>query len=485
LTNLKQKAINGVFWTLTERFGNQGIQFAIGLILARILLPSDYGLLGMILIFISVAQVFVEGGFSSALIRKKDPTESDYSTVFWFNLSVATICYISIYFSSPLIADFFNEPVLVPICRVVGLNIVISAFSVVQKTLLTKKLDFRTQAIINLSSILVSGCVGVACAFNGYGVWSLVIQNIFKNSLISLAMWLFNRWRPLLVFSKVSFNELFSFGSNLLFSSLINTMSENLYSIVIGKFYNPASLGFYTRADQFQKLPVSSIYGAIGTVSFPVLASLQNDQEKLRSGYRSMIRLIAFVLFPIMGILAVISKPMISVVLTEKWLPSVPILQMLCIVGALYPIHAINLDILKVKGRTDIFFKLEVIKQILNVLSIVICLPWGINGLVWGLVILNLVCYFLNSYNSKVLIGYSTLNQIRDILPFAVITVFSITVLYFVGWLIKNQIAQMITFPILGVSIYLFTCFLFRFEEVDKIKSLILIILKKENSVAV
>ena len=272
MTTLKDKAIKGVFWGLIERFGNQGIQFIIGLILARLLLPEDYGLIGMILVFISFAQVFIEGGFPTALVRKMDVSKEDYSTVFWFNLIIALFSYILLYFSSPFIAAFFNEPKLVLLTRIVGLNIIVNSFGIIQKTILAKSLNFKSQATINLSSILISGLVGVYFAYNDYGVWALVIQNLSRNLLMSIGYWFNSTWRPLIIFSKESFKALFSFGSKILISSLINAISENLYSIIIGKLYNAKNLGYYTRANQFQKLPVSSIYGAISAVSFPVLS---------------------------------------------------------------------------------------------------------------------------------------------------------------------------------------------------------------------
>lgn len=382
-----------MFWSVTERFGNQGIQFVIGLMLARLLMPEDYGLLGMLLVFISIAQVFVDGGFSAALIRRKDVSDQDYSTVFWFNLGVALICYLIIFTASPFIAGFYDEPLLAALAKVVGLNIIINAFGMIQKTLLTKKLDFKTQARINITSIIISGIIGIIAAWRGYGVWALVIQNISKNLFVNAGFWLQSSWRPKRVFSQSAFHELFGFGSKLLLSSLINAVSENLYAIIIGKLYNAKSLGFYTRANQFQKLPVSSIYGAIGVVSYPVLAELKDEPVKLREAYRSMIRMVAWCLFPVMVILGAVAEPMVKIVLTDKWLPCVPLLQILCIVGAFYPLHAINLDMLKVKGRSDLFLKLEVVKQLLNIVMIIVCFRWGVYGLVWGAVGLNVVCY--------------------------------------------------------------------------------------------
>lgn len=485
MSSLKDKAIKGIIWSMIERFGNQAIQFFIGLVLARLLMPEDYGLIGMILVFISFAQVFVEGGFPSALIRKKNVTNDDYSTVFWFNFLVALVCYTMLFFSAPFIANFFEEPKLILITRIVGLNIIVSAFGIIQKTILTKELNFKSQATVNLSSILISGLLGLYMAYEGYGVWALVVQNLSRNILMSTVFWFVSVWRPSFIFSTASFIELFKFGSNLLFSALINAVSENLYSIIIGKLYNAKSLGFYTRANQFQKLPVSSIYGAISAVSYPVLAELQNEQQKLKEGYMAMIKMIAFILFPIMAILAAISEPMIHVILTDKWLPSAPILQILCVIGAFYPLHAINLDILKIKGRSDLFLKLEIIKQSLNIAMIVICYRWGVLGLVWGSVVLNFICFYINSYFSKSLINYSTWSQIKDLIKYVIMALFIFGTLLFIKQFPIKPIIYLSVAPFIGVIQYYVIAKIVKIKELEVIKELITKITNKVKPVSV
>lgn len=462
-----------MFWSVTERFGNQGIQFVIGLMLARLLMPEDYGLLGMLLVFISIAQVFVDGGFSAALIRRKDVSDQDYSTVFWFNLGVALICYLIIFTASPFIAGFYDEPLLAALAKVVGLNIIINAFGMIQKTLLTKKLDFKTQARINITSIIISGIIGIIAAWRGYGVWALVIQNISKNLFVNAGFWLQSSWRPKRVFSQSAFHELFGFGSKLLLSSLINAVSENLYAIIIGKLYNAKSLGFYTRANQFQKLPVSSIYGAIGVVSYPVLAELKDEPVKLREAYRSMIRMVAWCLFPVMVILGAVAEPMVKIVLTDKWLPCVPLLQILCIVGAFYPLHAINLDMLKVKGRSDLFLKLEVVKQLLNIVMIIVCFRWGVYGLVWGAVGLNVVCYYINAFYSKKMIGYGMRDQLKDLFVLALVSGLTLAVLVGILYLVPSAGLRFILIPVTGVVAYIGFSYLLNIEELAKIKEII------------
>lgn len=468
-----------MIWSAAERFGNQGIQFVIGLILARLLMPEDYGLLGMLLVFISVAQVFVEGGFSSALIRKTSPTAGDYSTAFWFNLLVALGLYVLIFLCSPLIANFYGQPLLAPISKVTGLTIIISAFGIIQKTILTKRLDFKSQAKLNISAIVISGIAGVLFAWQGYGVWALVVQSLTKAILVNAGFWVISRWRPTVVFSTRSFKELFGFGSNLLISGLINAVSENLYAMIIGKLYNAKNLGFYTRANQFQKLPVSSIYGAIGAVTYPVLAEIKDDREKLRGAYRSMIRMVAFVLFPAMVILGMVAEPMIRVMLTEKWLPSVPLLQILCIVGAFYPLHAINLDILKVKGRSDLFLRLEVIKQALNILMIIICYRWGVYGLVWGSVALNVVCYYINSFYSQSLVGYGLKDQLADLFSIGFLSLAILAILFAASRLIRNDLLELAVLPVLGIVAYTFISRLIGIGELGRLVEIVTLISKK------
>lgn len=469
-------------WSAIERFGNQGIQFFIGLILARLLMPEDYGLIGMLLVFISIAQVFVEGGFSSALIRKRDASNLDYSTVFWFNLFVSISCYVLLFFLAPFIADFYEEPKLMLLARVVGLNIVINSLGIIQKTILIKDLNFKAQARINLISIMVSGLIGVYCAYTGYGVWALVIQNLSRNLFMNLALWLSGNWRPEKVFSRLAFKELFGFGSKLMFALVLNTISEQLYTIVIGKLYNAKSLGFYTRANQFQKLPVSSIYGATGAVCYPVLAELQHDPVKLKDGYRSMIKLIAFILFPVMAILGAVSEPMIRVILTDKWLPTVPILQILCIVGAFYPLHAINLDILKIKGRTDILLKMQIIKQLIYVVMIVICYRWGIIVLVWGEVLINFIAYYINAFFSKKLLGYSFLDQLNDLVIYVVFSLLTVTFLLVINHFMKNHLLQLIVSPVLGILLYSSLSYLFKIRELFIIKNIGVGLLNKKKA---
>ena len=472
MSNLKDRAINAVIWSLIERFGNQLVQFFIGLILARLLMPDDYGLVGMILIFISLSTVISEGGFSSALIRQTNVDEKVFSSVFWFNLVSALLCYIFLFSASSLIADFFKHEELELIIKISGLNIIINSVNLIPKTILIKKLNFKTQAKINLSSIIVSGLVGILMALNGMGYWALVFQVLIRNFLVSALFWIVNKWRPKLFFSRVVIKDLYRFGSNLMFSSIINTVSENLHAILIGKYFDAKSLGFYTRANQFQKLPVSGIYGAVSAVSYPILSELQSSGKSVYSGYQSMLKMIAFSLFPIMAILATISDSMIFVVLTEKWMPASEILKVLTIVGLFYPLHAMNLDILKVKGRSDLFLKIEILKQILNIITIIASISFGVIGLVWGSVILNVLCYVINSWYSKNFINYGILSQIQDLLPYFTISVILFLLMGILETLYSNQLFFLLTAPLIFSSLYLLIMKWLKIEEFNIFRSI-------------
>jgi teichuronic acid exporter len=471
LSSLKDKAVKGVIWSAAERFGNQFMQFFIGLLLARLLLPQDYGLVGMLLVFISIAQVFVDGGFSSALIQKNEPSEEDYSTVFWFNLVTAVFFYLAIFFCSPLIAQFYDEPMLAPLAKIVGLNIIINAFGIIQKTKLTKGLDFKTQAKINISSIVIGGIIGVIAAWQGYGVWALVIQNLFRSGLMNLIFWVQSSWRPKRIFSKTSFKALFGFGSKLLAASIFNTISENVISLIIGKFYDTKSLGYYTRALQFQKFPINML-GAISTVSLPMLSKIKEDNYKLKEYYESMVKLIAFTIFPILAIIGLVAEPLINLTLTEKWLPTAPILKILCAIGAFYPMHVINLDLIKIKGRSDLFLKVGIIVQILTLLSILLSYRFGIIGMMWGLLILDVICFYIHTIYTKIIINYGFVKQIKDMLKYIIMTASMSIILVFIRSFLSSDVKILIILPAVGVLYYLLVAYFIKLAELRKLQSI-------------
>ncbi|MDD2323774.1 MAG: MOP flippase family protein [Bacteroidales bacterium] len=470
---LKQQTAKGVLWSAIERFSVQGLQFMLGLILARILMPEDYGLVGMLTIFIALSQSIVDSGFSSALIQKKDRNETDYSTAFFFNIGIGLFLYFILFFSAPLIADFYDMKELTNLTKVVGINVFIASLTIVQRAKLTIALDFKTQARASFTAVLIGGILGITLAYKGFGVWALVAQTLTRNSINSVLLWILSKWVPNREFSIKSFKCLFSFGSKLLGAGLLNTIFENIYLLVIGKLFSATDLGFYTRAKQFQKLPSQNITQIIQRVTFPVLSSIQDEEEKLRKAYISFIRMSAYIVFPLMIGLAMISKPLILIVLTDKWLPVVPLLQILCIAGMLYPVQAINLNILNVRGRSDLFLRLEIIKKVIIAITILITWRWGVIALVWGQVVIAFISYFLNTYYTEKFIQYTTWTQLKDLFLIAVLSAPMIFTLFIIQQMTSNNLVQLLCSITLGGATYYFTGKVFKTTELKEIRNLI------------
>lgn len=410
--------LSGLFWSAIERFGQQGIQFVIAIIIARILTPADFGLIGMLAIFIAIVQSFVDSGFGSALIQRQNATQTDFSTIFFFNIIVSGLFYFGLFFSAPLIAKFYNQSILIPITRVMALNVIINSFALIQNTILTKNINFKTLTQVSILSITVSGTIGIFMAYRGFGVWALVFQILSGNIMKTVSLWIFNKWRPSLVFSLNALKSLFAYGSKLLASGLLNQIFDNIYKLVIGKQYSAVDLGFYTQAKRMQELPVMNSLSILQRVTFPVYSTIQNETRRLKNAYRKTIKGIIYFNFPLMIGLAVLAPLLVSILLTEKWMPAVVYLQLLCLVGLVYPLSAVNLNILKVKGRTDIFFYLEVAKKIIIAIAIIITLKMGVLAIVIGQVIASYICFLLNIYFSGRVINYTVKEQLIDILPY-------------------------------------------------------------------
>jgi len=407
----------GAVWSGAERFSVQGITFAVMVVMARILTPEDYGLVGMLTIFIAISQSLVDSGFSQALIRKQDRSETDNSTVFYFNVGVGTALYLLLFFSAPQIARFYHEPILVPLTRLISFSVLINSFVVVQRALLTARIDFKTQAKASVSAAIVSGAVGITMAATGFGVWAIAWHQLTNLTVNVGLLWFFSKWRPQWTYSWASFRELFGFGSKLAVSGIINTVYNNAYLLVIGKVFNASDLGYYTRAHQFAAFPSSNITGTIQRVTFPVLCSIRQDDERLRNVYRRFLRLSAFVVFPLMIGLAAVAHPFIVLILKEQWAFSSVLLQIVCLSMMWYPIHAINLNLLQVKGRSDLFLKLEIWKKCFGIAMICITVPFGLTAMCWGSVVNSIIALIINTYYTGKLIQLGFLKQMRDLLP--------------------------------------------------------------------
>ena len=415
--SLKGKTIHGVIWSLIDNVSSSGVIFFVGIILARLLTPEEYGVMAMVSIFIAISNSIIDSGFSSALIRKVKVKPIEYNTVFYFNLLISLLLYICLFFISPFIALFFREPILCEVMRVIGLILIINALSIIPYTIFVREINFKTQTIISLIASVGSGVIGVWMAFSGQGVWSLVGQQLGRQCLNTLFLWFFCHWKPTVSFSMTAFKEMFGFGSKLLLSGLLDTIYKDIYYIVIGRCFSSSILGQYTRAKQFSMVFSTNLTTVVQRVSFPVLSSIQDDSIRLREAYRKVIKSTMLVSFACMLGLAAIAKPLLILLISDKWFPAVYFLQIVCFSNMLYPLHAINLNILKVKGRSDVFLKLEVIKKVLAIFPILVGVYLGIEMMLWGSVIISVISYFLNAYYSASLINYSVYEQLKDIFP--------------------------------------------------------------------
>ena len=454
MSNLKSQTIKGVFWSFIEKFGSQLILLISQIVLARILEPKDFGLLGMLAIFIAVSQAFIDSGFDNALIQKKEVNQIDYSTVFYFNITIGFVLYLILFFAAPFIADFFNQPVLIDLTRAVCIVLAVNSFGLIQFVKFKIEMNFKAIAQVVVIANLLSAFVGIAMALMGFGVWALAGQIIGIYFFRTVFFWIKSSWRPSFIFSYQSFKQLFSFGSKLLLSGIINQTFENIYLLVIGRIFSASALGFYTQAKKLQEVPVTTLAQVVGNVTFPAFSKIQDENEKLRVGFRKLIKLLVFINFPLMLGLAVVAEPLLVLILGEKWLPSVPYFQLLCIAGMIYTLHASNLNILKVKGRSDLFLYLEIIKKAIVVIAIFIGLNWGIIGLIVGQICTSFISFFINAFYTGKLISYTIPNQLKDISQTFLISLGMVAFMS-IGWFINNQILSLIFQILIGIGSYL------------------------------
>lgn len=477
--SLKDKTVKGVGWSFADNIANTGVSFVVGLVLARLLTPEEYGLIGIITIFIMVFNSIVDSGFSNALIRKKDASDKDYNTVFITNLLLSVLLFVVLYNCAPAISRFFDQPQLIPLTRVMGSVVIINAFAIIQRTILVKQIDFKTQTKVSLISSISSGVVGIGMAIGGMGVWSLVGQQISRQLLNTLFLWVYNKWWPKLQFSLDSFRELFNFGWKLLVSGLIDTVWKQVYQFVIGKFYTTETLGQYTRAQQFSSIFSSNLTTIVQRVSYPVLSSIQDEKERMKAAYKKVIKTTMLVTFVCMLGLAAVAKPMVLVLIGEKWLPCVTFLQILCFSMMLYPLHAINLNMLQVQGRSDLFLKLEIIKKTIAIGPVLLGIFINIYWMLWGSVITGFFGYYLNAYYSGKFLKYSIWEQIKDISPSFGIAFTMAAGVYALSYL---PISAYIILPIqllCGVLLVWGLCELKHREEYIEIKNIALSVIRR------
>lgn len=474
MTNTSKKKItNGILWSTVETLATKGIQFLLSILIARLVSPSDYGIIAMLAIFLAIAQSFSDCGFSLALIQKKDRTEADFSTVFYFNLIIAIISYLLLVIMSPYIATFYKEPLLNVVTPWVGIIIIISAFSIVQNAKLTIDYNFKTLAKVSFYSVLMGGGFGLFLAWKGYGVWALIAQSITTALLNVVFLFGYTRWIPKLIFSWISFRELFSFGSKLLLGGLIHTIYLNLYSLVIGRRFSAFEVGLYSRSQSIAFFPSSNFTIMISKVFYPALCDIQNDSEKLSKLFLQSLRFSAFVIFPIMVGIQVLSQPLISCLLTDKWIAGAELLSILCLAYMWYPITYLNWQILNVKGRTDLSLKAEFIKKIFALVILFATIPFGVKIMCWGLVLYNITDIIVIIYFVKKVINVSYKEEIKHLTPVILLSGFMGICIYISILIIQNPIIQLIGGTSVGLIVYIMFSYLFKFMEFETFKSII------------
>lgn len=476
--SLKAKTVRGTIWSGIDSIAGQGITFLVGLVLARLLSPQEYGLIGYITIIVAILNSIVDSGFSNALIRKKDAGEIDYNTTFIFNLVLSLLMAGVMIVTAGPISRFFNEPELVPLIRVMSAIVVINAAAIVQRTTLTKRVDFKTQTKVSLIASATSGVVGIGMALSGMGVWSLVGQQLSRQLLNTVFLWIFNRWIPTLQFSWRSFRELFGFGWKLMVSGLIDTTWKEIYQLVIGKCYTTETLGQYTRGKQFSDIFSSNMTTIIQRVSYPVLSSVQDERTRLKEGYRKIIKVSMLLSFVLLFGLGAVAEPLLYVLIGGQWSEAARYLQIIVFSACLYPLHAINLNMLQVQGRSDLFLKLEIVKKIIAIGPILLGVFISIEWMLWGSVLIGLFAYWLNSFYSGKMIDYGSLAQLRDIAPSFGVAFVMMAALYALTLTELPPVALLAVQLIAGAGIAIGLCELLRLEEYYELKNIVIGLLR-------
>lgn len=475
--SLKKQALSGVFWTAAQQFGTQGIRFFVSIVLARILLPEEFGLIAMLGVFMGLGSALINGGLTSSLIRSPELDEEDFSTVFFFNLIGSIFIYLVVFFSAPLIASFFDQDLLIDIVRVYSVTFIIDAFSTVQSTRLTKLMDFKTQMKVSIPSLIMGSLVGIIMAYQGYGVWSLVWSSIVQSIAGSAQLWYWSKWMPLWIFNVKKFKYHFNFGVKLMFSNVLNTIFVNANTLLIGKFFAPAQVGFYNRANNLQKLPVEVVISVITKVSYPLFSAIQNDNIRLKGIYKKIMQMVIYLVAPTLILMAVLAEPLFRFLITEKWLPAVPYFQILCFNGILYPLHAYNLQILNVKGRSDLFLKLSLFKRSLSLIVMLVSVQFGIFALLYAQAALSFVGFFINAHYTKKFLAYSALEQLKDIFPIIILSLSCATLVFILDFYLKTadqmDIVRLLIGSFVGWGSYAVLSYMTKLEPFTEFRNLL------------
>jgi teichuronic acid exporter len=473
--SLKIKFVNGIFWSFLQQFSTQIISFIVQIILARILLPSEFGLIGMLTVFMGIGSALFEGGMANSLIRETTVNKRDYSTIFFFNLVISSFLYLFFYLFAPFIAKFYNQPSITDIARVYGLSFIFLAFGTVQNTILLKEMNFKKQAYISFPALLIGSTFGIYLAYNGFGVWSLVYSMLITNFLNTLLLWVSSDWRPEFIFDWDKFKSHFNFGYKMTISSILDSLFSNVYQIIIGKKYNSDLVGYYTRANSLMMLPIGNISSILNKVVFPLFSSVHDDIIKLRDLYKKIMAMVFFIVSPLIVLMILLSKEIVVLLFTDKWLPSVPIFQILCVSGLLYPLHLYNLMILQVKGKSSLFLKLEIIKKVIAVFVIGVSIYFGFYALIIGSVITSTLSLFINTYYAGEFIQYPMKSQLWDLAPILFISILMAIGVYFLNviFIDFSNLWRLLFSSCLGGCIYLFFAFFFRNQSMNELIKII------------
>ncbi len=471
--SLKERTTVGVFWSFIEKFSLTAGQFIISILLARLLIPEDFGLIGMLSIFIALSQVFIDSGMGSGLIQKVNKTSEDFSTVFLFNLVISILAYIILYVGAPFIAAFYENPILTSLTRILSLNLIFGAIVIVQRTKLTIEMDFKTHAKINAVSLFIGGSIGIVAAIYGFGVWSLVFKNLLIGFSQTVGYWMVGNWKFSIKFSKRSFRKLFGYGSNLLAVSLYGKLMSEIYNIIIGRVYTAGELGYYTQTKRVGDLSASTITSILQRVTFPLLSSLQKDKERMLSIFKRVVKMTAFITLPSMTLLALLAEPTIGFLLGKKWLPVVPLLQWYCFVKIHNPVALVNLNMLNASGRSDLFLKVDIAKAPVAIGALLITTPISVEAMVIGQFIVATISSYISAYMSGKLFGYSYFAQIRDMVPFLISTAGMSICVYIITFLVTGYIMQLIVGILVGVFSYSLFSHIFKLDEFYEITTLV------------
>lgn len=470
---LKDKTVKGTFWSAADTFIGHGVTFLVGLVLARILTPDEYGLIGIVTIFTTILVGFIDCGFSNALIRKQDASDDDYSTMFIVNMVMSIVLYILLFCGAPLIAKFFERPQLVSLVRVTGLILIVQSLTIVQSTILSSKIDFKTKTKATIVAATLSGIVGIGMALRGCGVWSLVGQMLTLRTVYSLGLWFMNRWIPSKRFNWNSFKYMWGFGWKLMLSGFLGNLWNQLYQVVVGKFYSSATLGQYTRSREYASIFSTNLTAIVQRVTYPVLSKTQGNSSRMISGYRRIIKTTMFVAAVTLLSMGAVAEPLIYCLIGPQWHQAATFLPLICISLSLYPLHAINLNMLQVQGRSDIYLYLEIIKKVLAIGPICLGIFVSIYWMLIGSIITGIIAFFLNTYHTGKMLGYSSWTQLKDIAPSYCLAFLVALSVYFFKYL---PISYWIILPlqiITGVAVFFVICESIKMSEYLEVKDIV------------